>query len=101
MKSPYPRSVYLKNAEIYRLLANPVRLEILNMLKDGPASVEDLIKALKLRKANVSQHLSLLRLARLVHVERHGKRASYSITDPMIVEPCRILRDVWRAKKFR
>lgn len=96
MKSPFPKATYERNATVYKLLANPKRLEILNLLKNRELAVEKLIKALKCSKANVSQHLTLLRYARLVTVRRNGLNAYYKITDPRIVEPCRILRDLWR-----
>lgn len=100
MKSPFPKEVYFKNATIYRVLANSVRLEILNILKNQEASVEDLIKILKLRKANVSQHLTVLRHNRLVTTRRNGLNVYYKISDPRIVEPCRILRELWRSKSL-
>jgi len=100
MQSPFSKEVYERNAEIYKLLSNAKRLEILNILKVKEQSVENLVKMLKLPKANVSQHLALLRHARLVTVERDGLHALYSIVDPMIVEPCRILRDLWQNNEY-
>mgnify|MGYP001619441404 CR=1 FL=1 len=96
MKSPFPKATYEKNATIYKILTNSKRLEILNLLKKKELAVEELVKVLKLPKANVSQHLALLLHARLVAVRRNGLNAYYKITDPRIVEPCRILRDLWR-----
>lgn len=98
MKSPFPKSTYERNAEIYKLLANPKRLEILNILKRQELAVEELVRALKLPKANVSQHLALLRHARLVTARRNGLNVYYKISDPKIVEPCRILRDFWEKR---
>ena len=95
MKSPFPKSVYRRNSEIYRVLANPIRLEILNSIKFQELSVEQLIDILGLRKANVSQHLALLRHARLVTARREGLSVYYQIVDPRIIEPCRILKEVW------
>lgn len=91
IKRPLPRSAYRKNAEIYKILANPKRLEILNLLREQEMAVEDLIKTLGVSKTNVSQHLALLRHAGLVTVRREGLKAYYNIVDPRIVEPCRIL----------
>jgi len=103
MKRPLPRLAYQKNAEIYKFLANPKRLEILNLLREQELAVEDLIKELELPKANVSQHLAVLRHAGLVSVRRDGVRAYYKIVDPRIVEPCRILHGLWgkRAAVFK
>lgn len=61
-------------------------------------SVEKLVNTLRLPKANVSQHLTLLRHARLVTVRRNGLNAYYKISNPKIVEPCRILHDFWKSK---
>jgi len=93
--SPYPKHVYERNARIYQILSNPIRLEILNILKLGERSVEELVKVLKLRKANVSQHLAILRHTRVVTVRRKGLNVFYKIVDPRIVEPCKILRKMW------
>lgn len=94
-KSPFPKSVYERNAHLYKILANPKRLEILNILKEHELSVNELAKILGLSKANVSQHLALLRYARAVTVRRNGLNAFYKITDPKIVEPCRIFKELW------
>ncbi|WKZ24856.1 MAG: metalloregulator ArsR/SmtB family transcription factor [Patescibacteria group bacterium] len=91
IKQPLPKSAYLRNADIYKILANAKRLEILNLLREQELSVEQLVKTLKAAKANVSQHLSLLRHAGLVTVRRNGVNSYYKIVDPRIVEPCRIL----------
>lgn len=98
VKSLFPRVTYERNATIYKLLAHPKRLEILNLLKVREFAVEKLVKTPKLPKVNLSQHLALLRHARLVTVRREGLNAYYKIIDPRIVEPCRILHDLWRKK---
>jgi len=99
MKSPFPKTTYERNAEIYKILANSKRLEILNLLKRyGELTVERILKTIKLPKANLSQHLTLLRHARLVIVRRNGLNAYYKITEPKIVEPCRILHELWKDK---
>jgi len=100
MKSPFPRETYERNAATYKLLANPKRLEILNLLKQKELAVEELVRALKLPKANISQHLAVLRHARLVSVRRNGLSAYYKITNPKIVEPCRILHELWKYKSI-
>lgn len=94
IKKPLPRVAYERNAEIYKILANSKRLEILNLLREQEMSVEELIKTLNITKANVSQHLALLRHAKLVTVHRIGLNRYYNIIDPRIVEPCRILHQL-------
>ncbi|MBI2048487.1 MAG: winged helix-turn-helix transcriptional regulator [Parcubacteria group bacterium] len=94
MQSPFPKDTYRRNAEVYKILANPKRLEILNLLKIRECSVEELQRVVGIPKANLSQHLSLLRHARLVTVRRNKLHAYYKIIDPRIVEPCRILHNL-------
>jgi len=96
--SPYPKEIYERNAEIYKLLANPIRLEILNILKGGEASLEDLSEIIGIRKPNASQHLAILRYLKMVKMHRVGQRAYYNIADPRIVEPCKILKELWGDK---
>lgn len=99
VKKSLPRSAYEKNAEIYKILANSKRLEILNLLREQEMPVEELVKTLGISKANVSQHLALLRHAKLVTVHRKGLNGYYNIIDPRIVEPCRILHQLSKKSK--
>jgi DNA-binding transcriptional ArsR family regulator len=99
--SRLPKSAFEQNALIYKLMANPKRLEILNALRDREYSVEELTQLLEVPKPNVSQHLALLRAARLVRVRRNGLSAYYRITDRRIVDPCRILYSLHKEKSFR
>lgn len=95
VQSPFRKTVYARNAELYKLLAHPVRLEILNILKIQEASLEQLTVTLDLAKANISQHLAILKMARVVSVRRENGEAIYSIVNPDIVAPCQILKDLW------
>lgn len=87
-----------QNAEIYKVLANPKRLGILNVLGKGELSVEELADRLKIRKTNISQHLARLRHSRLVRIRREGLRVYYRVTDPKILESTTILENF--AKKY-
>ena len=95
-KTLLPKEAFNKNANIYKILANSKRLEILNNLKMGELGVEKLLKITKLSKANLSQHLALLRHNGLVQTRREGLNIFYKIIDPRIVEPCRILHELRR-----
>lgn len=94
MKSPLPQQAYNKNAHIYKILANSKRLEILNLLKVQEMSVEEMLKIIKIPKANLSQHLALLRHNGLVQTRREGLNIFYRIVDKRIVEPCKILHQL-------
>ena len=98
MKSSLSKEAYHKNAEIYKVMANPKRLEILNLLAIWEMSVDEIAETIGISKANASQHLAILRQMRLVIVRRSGLNAFYKITDPKIVRPCHIFHDLLRKK---
>ena len=64
--------VYEQFARIGKAVASPKRLELLDLLSQGPRTVEALATAGGLSIANASQHLQVLRAARLVAAEKHG-----------------------------
>ena len=101
LKSPYTKDVYQKNAELYKVMANAKRLEILNSITDREATVNELSKMLGTRKSNTSQHLAYLRYLGLVTTRRQGKNVFYKISDPRIVEPCKIFNEIRAGKNFQ
>lgn len=99
MKLPkgFTTETFERNSKIYKLMANAKRLHILNLLKEnGELTVTQLVDEMGIRKANVSQHLAILRYLKLVTVKRVGKNGFYKITDPKIVESCRIMNELWK-----
>jgi DNA-binding transcriptional ArsR family regulator len=68
----------------YAALAEPVRREILDLLRDGERSVNELVVRLPLSQPGVSKHLKVLREAGLVAVRPDGKRRWYGLrADPL------------------
>jgi DNA-binding transcriptional ArsR family regulator len=67
--------------ELLKVLAAPARLAIVMELADQPRFVHELVERLGMSQPLVSQHLRVLRGARLVGVERHGREAAYSLAD--------------------
>jgi DNA-binding transcriptional ArsR family regulator len=63
----------------YTALAEPHRRQILDLLRDGERSVNDLVVGLKLSQPGVSKHLKVLRDAGLVNVRPDGKRRWYGL----------------------
>ena len=100
LKSPYSKEIYRKTAELYKVMANAKRLEILNCIVEREASVNELSDMLGTRKSNTSQHLAYLRYVGLVTTRRQGKNIFYKITDPRIVEPCKIFNSLRTSKTF-
>jgi DNA-binding transcriptional ArsR family regulator len=72
-------------ARVLALLAHPIRLQIVNLLRHGEVCVCDMQTALNQRQAYVSQHLMALREAGLVTCRKDGLRVYYQLSDPRIL----------------
>ena len=81
-------------ADICQILANPKRLQILNLLKWGELSVGALVQAMGVAKANLSQHLSLMRQKGILATRREGTTIYYRLAILPITEACEIMREV-------
>ena len=86
--------VYELHADICQILANPKRLKIINTLRDKELSVNELAKRVGVTKANLSQHLSILRQRRIVLTRREGVTIHYRIANPKVLKAFDIMRQV-------
>jgi len=68
-------------ADLLRALGNPIRLAIVDALGVEPCCVHELVELLDASQPLVSQHLRVLRGARLVSTERRGKEVVYALAD--------------------
>lgn len=87
-------SLYAEFATLGKALANPHRLELLDLLAQGGRSVEELAREAALSFANASAHLQVLRRARLVEAEKRGLNVVYHLASPDVFQLWRTLRDV-------
>ena len=86
--------IFELQAEICQTLANPKRLQILGLLKRGELSVGEMVKAMGIAKANLSQHLSVMRQKGILVTRRDGTTIYYRLARPKITEACAIMREV-------
>lgn len=70
----------------YAAVAEPVRRQILDVLRDGERCVTDLVDDLRISQPSVSKHLAVLREADLVAVRRDGKRRWYRLRPEPLVD---------------
>lgn len=75
----------------FKLLSEPVRLQILQYLEQGKASVSAITNAVHSTQPNVSKHLKMLQDAGLVSRRQEGNQVFYSIADETVFELCRVV----------
>ena len=95
MKNPnraFKDAIYEQFARIGKSVSSPKRLELLDLLCQGPRTVEVLAKESNLAVANASQHLQVLRAARLVAAEKEGLYVIYRLADQTVCEFFRTMR---------
>ncbi len=89
MKNPnrvFKDAIYEQFSRIGKAVSSPKRLELLDILCQGPRTVEVLAKETSLTVANASQHLQVLRAARLVETEKEGLFVIYRLAGQAVCE---------------
>lgn len=78
---------------VFKTIANEKRLEIIQLLAHSELTVTEMVDMLGIRQANLSQHLMLLRDAKLVTTRRDGLKIYYLLADSRINEACMSIRE--------
>jgi ArsR family transcriptional regulator len=79
-------------ADIFRALAHPTRIAIIDLLREGEVTVGILVERLGLEQANLSQHLSILRSKQIVLTRKAANQVFYSVRDPLIWKMLDLMR---------
>ncbi len=82
---PFAQLAFDAEARLLALLAHPIRLQIVELLRQGEVCVCDMQAALGQRQAYVSQHLMALREAGIVSCRKDGLRVYYQLSDPRVL----------------
>jgi DNA-binding transcriptional ArsR family regulator len=80
-------------ANYFRVLGEPMRLRLLNVLRDGERCVQDLVDETETSQANVSKHLKVMLQAGILAKRSQGTQAFYRVTDDLIFELCNLVCD--------
>ena len=87
--------IFELHADVCRTLSNPKRLKILNALRDGEMQVSRILAKMgRIGKANLSQHLAVMRQKGVVATRREGNSIYYRISSPKIIQACDLMREV-------
>jgi DNA-binding transcriptional ArsR family regulator len=85
---PLPEPLIELVAQRFRVLGEPMRIKLLDRLREGDATVSELQEALGAGQQNVSKHLGILLGAGMVARTKDGTHSRYSISDPSVFELC-------------
>lgn len=85
---PLPEPLIELVAQRFRVLGEPMRIKLLDRLRDGDATVSELQEELGASQQNISKHLGILLAAGMVSRTKQGNSARYAISDPSVFELC-------------
>jgi len=90
---PVSVEVVQQVAEYFSVLSEPMRLRILNLLREGEKCVQELVDATQTSQANVSKHLKVMLQAGILSRRTEGTSAYYRVADELIFELCGLVCD--------
>ena len=88
---PLPEPLVDLIAQRFRVIGEPTRIRILDALRDGPLTVNELTARLGGTQQNVSKHVGVLAQAGILDRERAGNHVRCSIGDPSVFDLCEIV----------
>ncbi|WP_329416666.1 metalloregulator ArsR/SmtB family transcription factor [Streptomyces sp. NBC_00704] len=86
--------LYQAKAEFFRMLGHPVRIRVLELLQDGPMPVRDLLAAIEVEPAGLSQQLAVLRRSGIVGATRQGSTVVYELAGGDVAELMKAARRI-------
>lgn len=90
--------IYEKQVNICKAFANPIRLRILDLIAQRSYAASELEEELSISKANLSQHMTILKAAGVVTTHREGKQVYCALAIPEVKQACQLIRNVLRAQ---
>lgn len=82
-------------AEFFKALAHPARIKILELLREGELSVNELQARLEMEPSAVSQQLAILRGKHIVEARKNGTSVYYRVHDPQVFELLDVARRIF------
>ncbi len=88
------RPLYQLKADFFKTLGHPARIRVLELLSERELAVAELLPAVGVESANLSQQLGVLRRAGLVITRKEGSNVFYSLTSPHVAELLAVARKI-------
>jgi len=95
MAAPPSADLQAFKAEFFKALAHPLRIRMLEVLRHGERSVQELQNALALDQSTVSQHLAVLRAKHVVVPRKEGTTVRYAYRDPLVGDLLDVARRIF------
>ena len=86
MLTPKKQLLFEKQTQIVKAIAHPLRIAVVDFLKDGEQCVCDIAKHVNSESSNVSRHLSLMVSAGVLGYRKEGLKVIYKLKTPCILE---------------
>jgi ArsR family transcriptional regulator len=90
-----PQQLANFKAEFFKALAHPIRIRILDCLRNGEKGVNELSDILRIEPANVSQQLAILRVRNIVIGRKAGSNVYYSVSDTTLFRLLDVARQIF------
>jgi ArsR family transcriptional regulator len=92
--------IFESQADIIKALANPIRLEIIHLLRSNVLTVSQMTNMLDISQSLASQHLKSLKEYQIVSSKREGKEIYYTISDQRILTACDAIHSLVSGKSL-
>lgn len=93
-KRTFKNNIYRSLSRVIKAMANPHRMEVIDLLAQGAFTVEQIAHETAMSVANASQHLQVLKKAQLVTTTRSGNFIRYQLSSPQVYTAWKALRDL-------
>ncbi len=94
--------IHVLQAEYFKALSHPIRVSIIELLKEGERCVCEIVPGPELEQPNISRHLNVLKKEGILTSRKDGLKVIYKISDPQVVQIIdltkEILKNHWEKK---
>lgn len=96
MSTDQKKTIYKLHAEYCKALAHPVRLQIIDLLRQGAKSLENITEETGIKPSALSQHLTVLKQKGFISTTKQGRNVYCHMARPKILKACDIFQEVLR-----
>ena len=81
-------------SEFCKVVTHPSRIKIIHLLGEAEMSVSEIVEKIGQSQSNVSQHLTILKMNKIIEERREGQKIYYRLSNHKIIEACNIIREI-------